>query len=831
MLPAALAFALLAFTAQAADSSAKTAKLISVLQSNAGLFEKARACQQLGETGGREAVPALSALLGDPQLSAYARSGLEGIPDPSAAAALRDATGKLKGPQLAGVVNSLGGLRDAEAVGILSKLATDPTSEVAREALLALGNIASPEAVRVLEGALANGPDALRGEAASACLLAAERLRNAGDHAKAIALYDSLRSAKLPSAVRIGATRGAILARDTDRVPFLLEQLRSEELPIRNAALLATREIPSDALAAALNAELTKAKPELQGRLLLALADCHNAESIPAVAAAVQSPDPEIRKTALVVLGKLGTGAAPALLAALQRELSAQEKSAALSGLRGMPGTAVDDLLVQRLSSAGQPQLKIDLIRLLDERGVSKSTGEILKHATGSDSAVSVVALSALKSLAGVQELPALVALIKAAGEEAVRDAAEISVVGICSRSGDGAPAAEAILGELKQASTPAQKNSWIRILTAVGYTNALPAITAAVNDPEETVAVNAITQLGRWHDPAPMEVLLTTMGNGASPILRKRALASVIDLATTATDEAQRPEATIAQWLKQADSAAQSVAEKRRILGIAGRLKTPESLRILAPYLDNAELKTEAASGIVQIGPALAKSPASSELKTALDKIAASAPNPDLQARARQMASTIPTVGARVSPFAHPLLATWEGNTNVWRVRDQEIVGGSMNGNPRNEFLATIRTYTNFVLRLEYRLLGTEGFVNGGVQFRSLRVSDPPNEMAGYQADIGAGYSGCLYDESRRNSFLAKVSDETIKRLEKAGDWNRYEVRCEGPKIQIWLNGEKTVEYTEPDGSVPQSGMIGLQIHGGNKAEISFRNISIQDL
>jgi hypothetical protein len=162
--------------------------------------------------------------------------------------------------------------------------------------------------------------------------------------------------------------------------------------------------------------------------------------------------------------------------------------------------------------------------------------------------------------------------------------------------------------------------------------------------------------------------------------------------------------------------------------------------------------------------------------------------------------------------------------------VRDQAIVGGSMNGNPQNEFLATVRSCTNFVLRLEYRLIGTEGFVNSGVQFRSVRVSNPPNEMKGYQADIGAGTSGCLYDESRRNNYLARCSDDTIKRLEKVGDWNRYEVRGEGTHLQIWLNGEKTVDYTETDATIPQAGLIGLQIHGGNKAEVSFRNITVRE-
>ena len=96
------------------------------------------------------------------------------------------------------------------------------------------------------------------------------------------------------------------------------------------------------------------------------------------------------------------------------------------------------------------------------------------------------------------------------------------------------------------------------------------------------------------------------------------------------------------------------------------------------------------------------------------------------------------------VSLFDGKTLNGWEGETSkVWRVEDGAIVGGSMAGNPQNEFLSFKKPYRNFILTLEYKLVGTEGFVNGGVQFRSKRLAQPANEMSGYQADIGAGHSG----------------------------------------------------------------------------------------
>ena len=173
-----------------------------------------------------------------------------------------------------------------------------------------------------------------------------------------------------------------------------------------------------------------------------------------------------------------------------------------------------------------------------------------------------------------------------------------------------------------------------------------------------------------------------------------------------------------------------------------------------------------------------------------------------------------------------------WNGNTeSVWRIKDGVITGGSLEGNPQNEFLATDKTYKNFHLRLEYRLVGTEGFVNGGVQFRSHRTTDPPNEMIGYQADIGAGYSGFLYDESRRNTFLAEADTAFVSSIEREGEWNQYEVIAWGNQVMIFLNGQRTIAYREQEEGLPLEGHIALQIHGNCKAEISFRNLHIEEL
>jgi hypothetical protein len=181
------------------------------------------------------------------------------------------------------------------------------------------------------------------------------------------------------------------------------------------------------------------------------------------------------------------------------------------------------------------------------------------------------------------------------------------------------------------------------------------------------------------------------------------------------------------------------------------------------------------------------------------------------------------------VSLFDGKSLTGWEGNRDAFRIEDGAIVGGSLEKPvPRNEFLTTTKEYGDFELRLKFKLLG-EG-ANAGVQIRSKRIPDH-HEMIGYQADLGEGWWGCLYDESRRRKVLAGPPKEERSKVVRKDDWNDYVIRAEGKRIQLWINGQQTVDYTEPDDSIPQRGLIGLQIHGGPPSEGWYKEVRIRKL
>lgn len=185
------------------------AGLIEILKKpDSPVFAKAKACQRLATVGGKEAVPALAALLPDPQFSHYARIGLEANPDPAVDEAFRNALGKLNGLPLVGVVNSIGQRKDAKALNALVKLLDGKDADVAKAAAAALGRISGTQAAGALQKALRSPKTPVFPAAAGAALVCAEGLLAQGDHKQARALYSALNRPEVPKPVRIAAELG-----------------------------------------------------------------------------------------------------------------------------------------------------------------------------------------------------------------------------------------------------------------------------------------------------------------------------------------------------------------------------------------------------------------------------------------------------------------------------------------------------------------------------------------------------------------------------------------------------------------------------------------------
>ncbi len=208
------------------------------------------------------------------------------------------------------------------------------------------------------------------------------------------------------------------------------------------------------------------------------------------------------------------------------------------------------------------------------------------------------------------------------------------------------------------------------------------------------------------------------------------------------------------------------------------------------------------------------------------------------------------------VSLFNGKNLDGWEGNPELWSVRDGAITGETK-AEPKlthNTFLVWKGgTVEDFELRLSYRIV--KG--NSGIQYRSkvLRQGAQGPVVGGYQADFEAGttYSGILYEEQGRGILAQRgqktrvVTDGAKHKVEVAGsvgdskeiqaaikheDWNDYVVIAQGNHLIHRINGKTTVDVTDEDAArAAKSGALALQIHVGPPMVVQFKNVRIKKL
>jgi len=575
-------------------------KFIAVLQGEAPLFEKARACQQLAVVGSKRTVPMLAGLLGDKSLSHYARFALEPIDDPSVDDALRGAMGKLKGRLLAGVVTSIGVRRDAKAVGQLRKLLTQDDNTVAAAALAALGRIATDQATQAIRQTLTKGPEALRAAAADACLSAAEYLLASRQGDRAIALCDAVRNAKVPDHVRTAATYRAILSRGVAGLPLLMEQLKSKDPARIGIGLRAARKLRGKGVPQRLAAALGETPPGLQAQLIKVLVDRGDPGARAAVASLTDSKTAAVRLESVKALGRIGDAACvPALLKAAGG--SGGEATAARASLRSLDGDGVDAAILKGMKGA-KGDLRVELIGVLTDRHYAPAGKAMVAEAASSDQNAARAAFKALGVLAGAEELPAMVKLLSSVAAGANASQAETAIVAVAARVPEASKRADAVLAALASAKQPATRTSLVRILGRVGGNKALAAVTEAAGSSNDKVKDAAVRALAGWPDAKAAPTLLGMVKNTKNKTRRILALRGYIRLLALEAD--RDPQAAIRQYREAMDLGKGSdAADTRKLVlsGLAG-VAHADAMKVVLTCLDDASIRAEAAVAAVSI-------------------------------------------------------------------------------------------------------------------------------------------------------------------------------------------------------------------------------------
>lgn len=219
------------------------------------------------------------------------------------------------------------------------------------------------------------------------------------------------------------------------------------------------------------------------------------------------------------------------------------------------------------------------------------------------------------------------------------------------------------------------------------------------------------------------------------------------------------------------------------------------------------------------------------------------------------------------VKIFDGKSLKNWEGDTKYWSVKDGNLVGEIT-----PETLLKTNSFIvwqggepgDFELKAEFKI--TEKG-NSGINYRSEQLTDVPNALRGYQADIdGANrYTGQNYEERKRTTLayrgeIVTVNDPTDKSAEafkanlknnawlgrtvtgslgtsdelktkiKSEEWNEIRIVAKGNRLQHYVNGVLMADVTDNDTvNSKASGKLGVQVHVGPPMRVEYKNIRIK--
>ncbi len=473
----------------------KESDLIRVLKSDAAKGDKAITCKRLAIYGSEECVPAVSPLLADEELASWARIALEAIPGPAADTALRDAASELKGRLLVGVINSIGVRGDAKAMDILMNKLNDDDISVACAAAVALGHIGGDKAAGALTKSLTNTKGEVRSAAAQGCILCAEQFMSKNNTADAVKLYDTVRKADVPDQRHLEAIRGAILARQSDGLPLLIEQLQSEDKKKFGIGLRTARELAGRKVTEALANEMDRLNSDRRPLLLLAIADRSDPAVLPIVEKTAQSGSNDLRITAINILIRLGDISCVPVLLEAATEDDAKLEQAATETLIRLPGKDVDaDLLARLPQSKGK--LRQVLIELAGQRQISDARPAVVSSLQDSDAGIRSAAVRTISIIGQDQEAADLVKLIENTKSSNERENIRKALLAISGRCG-----AKCIphLKPLTQSRDNELHIIGLRALAIIGGPEALSAVKSAIENAEPPTQDEAVRILSNW--------------------------------------------------------------------------------------------------------------------------------------------------------------------------------------------------------------------------------------------------------------------------------------------------------------------------------------------
>jgi HEAT repeat protein len=555
--------------------------------------------RQLERIGGGEVVDVLADLLEDdhPRIRDGARRALQHNPDGDAGEAILDAlTGARDAGWRVALIHALAARREREAVESLSRYAGDDHPSVVVAAIAALGDIANDDAVDALFESLGDGGFII--ETSDALLRAAQRVAKDGRPRRAKTILANVFQLDLPTHLRIGALEGFAALGGEHGLTELLRAVRGDADPaVRLAAARILERFPDRRVTTALVDELLIADPADPVLIIETLGRRGDRAALPTIIALTDVQNGDFRLAALRALEHLGDESVVLLLAWTATQTTGEEREAARSALDHLTGDPIDAFVIRALEDYDEMP-RVELIRAVRTRRITRAIPLVFEHTLHADEAVRLASLEALAALAPADMLSSIVLHLLGPLGDAEREAAENAVVELCGRIDDQAARLRPIIEATPTTDSPVRV-SMIRILGRVRGEGALPLIRAAAESTDEDVRDAAVRALADWNDLEVADDLNGLIADSENETHKVLALRGYIRLVreTAGTTPAEQLEA-----LDRVAEHVDRVEDKRLMLSALGEVHDQGALARVEPYIAVEELRREAIIAAIKI-------------------------------------------------------------------------------------------------------------------------------------------------------------------------------------------------------------------------------------
>ncbi|HSJ67845.1 MAG TPA: DUF1080 domain-containing protein, partial [Anditalea sp.] len=589
--------------------------------------------------------------------------------------------------------------------------------------------------------------------------------------------------------------------------------------------------------------KLKRLEPGAQADIITLFGELGLKESMPAVSEALLHNDLNVRLAAIRSSGKIANSDMLPEFFEILKTADQPETNAVSKAILTMKGDDISDQLADALGDM-PPSIQAEFIKILGLKAASHRFDDVFPYVQSNDREVRQSTLAALAQMVEVKHLPQLYELMNNMDEQdEISHVQQAIIAGI--RRGDKGSLQKEVHRQMSNVPE-AKKSNYFNILSSLGGQEGTMAVAEAYRKGNAAIQTAAVAALSRWSDFSAAEELYRIGEEGADSGHRDLAIRGYV----SAVSSSAFPSEQKLLFLKKAMNLAHSAELKNIVIKETGKNKTFPALMFAGSYLNDNDVKQEAALAVMNI--ALSdKSFHGPLVKELLQKSMNILDGPDSEYQIESIKkhlAEMPEEGGFVSLFNGKNLNGWKGlvanpierskmsmqelaraqaKADKKILEEWKVVNGEMIFLGTGDNITTVDEYGDFEMFVDWKILDDghkEG--DGGIYLRGtpqVQIWDISRENVG--AQVG---SGGLYNNSTHISTPLKVADNPL------GEWNNFRILMKGDRVTVYLNGELVTDnvimenYWDRNIPIFPKEQIELQAHG---SRVAYRDIFIKEI